>query len=162
MPKILVTYATKCGSTIEVAQAIGQALSEKGSTVNVLPVRQARDLSPYRAVVVGSAIRMGAWLPEAVNFVKEHKEQLSRLPRAYFLVSGYLQDDTPEMRQTVNAYLDPVRAILPADDVALFAGKIDIRTMSFIDRTLTKAMKTPEGDWRDWDAIRAWAAGLAL
>ena len=71
--KILVTYATCTGSTRGVAEAIGKTLSEGGAEVDVLPMRDVKDLAPYRAVVVGSAIQGKLWLPEAMQFVQGHR-----------------------------------------------------------------------------------------
>ena len=58
------------GSTAEVAEAIGKTLSEGGMQVDVIPMTEVKDLSPYQAVVAGSAIRGSKWLPEAVQFVQ--------------------------------------------------------------------------------------------
>ena len=140
--KILVAYATRAGSTGEVAQAVAEALRTRGGgeTVDVIPVNEVTDLSPYWAVIIGSAIRYGKWLPEAVDFVAKNQAALAKAPTAFFLVSGYLKDDTPEMRARVSGFLDPVRKILQPDKEGLFAGK------------------TGKGDWRNWDQIRAWAA----
>ena len=74
--KILIAYASACGSTGEVAEAIGQELCSAGAAVDVRLAKRVSDLGPYRAVVVGSAIRMGRWLPEAVKFVETHREAL--------------------------------------------------------------------------------------
>jgi len=158
--KILVAYASKCGATGEVADAIGQVLSANGTAVDVRLVENVPDPSLYRAVVVGSAIRMGKWLSEATKFVETHQEALSQTPTAYFTVCMTLQDDTEENRRTVAAYLDPVREILEPVDVGLFAGMMDYSKLSFLDRLIAKMVKTPEGDFRNWEAIRAWANDL--
>jgi menaquinone-dependent protoporphyrinogen oxidase len=160
MFKILVTFATRAGSTEEVAKAIGQALAAQGATTDVLPVQNVANVAEYDLVVVGSAIRMGSWLPEAVEFVGAHKSQLSSKATAYFLVSGFLREDTVEMRQKVLAFLDPVRAILEPASIGLFAGKMDYSKLPWLDRTIAKAVGSYEGDWRDWQAIRTWALGL--
>jgi menaquinone-dependent protoporphyrinogen oxidase len=160
MNKILVTYATRAGSTVEVAATVAEELRAEGATVDVLPIKIVRDVNGYDAVVVGSAIRMGQWLPEAVQFVKTHRSTLAGIPTAYFLVSGFLREDTPEMRQKVLAFLDPVREILEPISIGLFAGKIDFSKLSWLDRTIAKAVGSPEGDWRDWEAIRNWAREL--
>lgn len=162
MNKILVAFATRAGSTSEVAEYVAGVLRESGATVDVRPVRSVRDVHGYDAVIIGSAIRMGKWLPEAVNFVKTNRESLSRVPTAYFLVSAYLHEGTPEIRKTVLAYLDPVRAILDPVSIGLFAGKMDFSKLSWLDRTIAKAVGSTEGDWRDWDAIREWARNLPL
>src|SRR3990172_12556259 len=84
--KILVTYASRIGSTAEVAEAIGQTLAESGAQVEVLPMQDVKDLAPYQAVVAGSAIRGGEWLPEAMQFVQTHQAALDQKPFAAFLV----------------------------------------------------------------------------
>lgn len=155
--KILVTYATRAGSSIEVAVAIGEVLSAAGATVDVRPVRNVQSAEGYDAVVIGSAIRIGAWLPEATEFVQKNKQTLAKIPTAYFVVSGYLRNDTPEMRKTVDSYVDPVRQIVEPSSVGLFAGKIDYNTLSILDKTMAQTMGEKEGDWRNWDQIRGWA-----
>ena len=160
MKKILVTYATRAGSTFEVAEQVAEVLRGTGATVDVKPVPAVQEVESYDAVVVGSAIRMGQWLPEAVAFVKAHREPLSHIPTAYFLVSGLLREDTPEMRGKVLAFLDPVRQILEPTSIGLFAGKIDYSKMNGLDRSIAEAVSSSEGDWRNWEAIRSWAQGL--
>lgn len=84
--KILVTYASRFGSTEGVAQAIGKTLSEAGADVDVLPMSRVNELSMYKSVVAGSAINGGAWLPEAIQFLRDHLGELKRKPFAAFLV----------------------------------------------------------------------------
>jgi menaquinone-dependent protoporphyrinogen oxidase len=158
--EILVAYATKAGSTGEVADAIGRALCDGGAAVDVKPVKEVDDIGGYRAVVVGSAIRIGRWLPEAVRFVEANAATLATMPVAFFQLSGFLQDDTPEKRQEAATYLAPVRALVEPMSEGLFAGKIEYSTLSFFDRTIAKLVGSAEGDWRDWEAIHAWATGL--
>ena len=158
--KILVAYASRCGSTGEVGEAIGEVLCNGGATTDVRLAKDVTDVSPYRAVVVGSAIRMGRWLPEAVKFVETHRGALSQVPVAYFAVCMTLKDDTEENRREVAAYLDPVREIVQPVDVGLFAGAMNYSKLSIPFRLIIKAMKVPEGDFRDWDGIRAWATNL--
>jgi len=160
MDKVLVAYATKAGSTGEVAEVIGQVLCEGGAAVDVKPIREVIDVNGYSRVVVGSAVRMGSWLPEAVKFVEAHTAALETKPVAYFQVSSFLKEDTPEKRQEAATYLGAVRALVEPASVGLFAGKIDYSKLSFFDRTIAKMVGSEEGDWRDWDAIRAWASDL--
>ncbi len=155
--KILVLFATKCGSTAEVAQAIGQALSERGAAVEVKPIKKAGSLDGYQAVVIGSAIRMGNWLPEAVNFVKSQQESLHRLPTAFFSVHLLNIEDTPEARKNREAYTAPVREILQPAAEAFFAGKMDLTRLSFVEKLMAKATNSVTADQRDWQAIHTWA-----
>ena len=160
--KLLITYGSRCGSTGGVAEAIGQVLCEEGVAVDVRLVKNVNDLSPYQAVIVGSAIRMGKWLPEVVEFVKTHQDTLSRVPVAYFTVCLTMKDDTVENRRKALAYLDPVRKQFPQVkpvDIGLFAGAVDYKKLSFAYSLILKVMGAPEGDFRNWEAIRTWGAG---
>jgi menaquinone-dependent protoporphyrinogen oxidase len=162
--KILIAYASHCGSTGEVAQAIGQVLCEAGAAVDVRLVKNVSDLSPYRAVIVGSSIRSSNWLPEAVEFVKMHRDALSRVPVAYFLTCLALV--AGQTRSAVMSFLDPVRDHVPQVqpvDVGLFKGKLDFGMLPFVYRfvwPLTAGGGVREGDYRDWEAIRSWATEL--
>jgi menaquinone-dependent protoporphyrinogen oxidase len=155
--KILVAYASKCGSTGEVAEAMRKALCETGASVDVRLAKAVRDVSGYQGVIVGSAIRLGQWLPEALQFIKRHQAALSRVPVAYFSVGSFLRDGTAKSRQDAAASQNAARALVAPVSTGLFAGKIDMSKLSLVDRLLIKAVQSPEGDWRDWDAIRAWA-----
>jgi len=42
----------------------------------------------------------------------------------------------------------------------MFAGKMDYSKLSWLDRTIAKAVKSVEGTGANWDAIRGWAQGL--
>jgi len=155
--KILVAYATKAGSTAEVAEAIGQELRDAGAEVEVSQAKDVKDVTPYKAVIIGSAIRMGKWVSEATEFVEENRQALSQVPVAYFVVCMTMKDDTEENRSTVEAYLDPMSELVEPVDIGLFAGAMNYEKLSFGARTLAKAMKVREDDWRDWEVIRAWA-----
>ena len=159
--KILVAYATKAGSTAEVAAEIGRVVESKsGCKVDVHPVGKLKEVDGYDAVIIGSGIRAGKWLPEATKFVEKHRDALSQIPLAFFTVCLTLSEDTEENRRTVAAYLDPVREIVQPVEVGLFAGAMDYSKLPFILWLLMKAMKTPQGDFRDWEAIRAWADSI--
>jgi len=162
--RILITYGSRCGSTGGVAEAIGQVLSKAGNGVDVCPVKEVNDLTPYQAVIAGSAIRMGKWLPEAVAFVKTHQNTLSRVPVAYFAVCLTMRDDTVENRRKSLGFLDPVCKQFPQVkpvDIGLFAGAVDYKKLSFAYSLILKVKGAPEGDFRNWDAIRTWAAGVS-
>ena len=164
--KILVTYASNTGWTVGVAEAIGKTLAEDGAKVDVLPMRDVKDLSPYDAVVAGSAVNGGAWLPEAMQFVRGHQAELKRKPFAAFLVCMTLTMKSGEQyRSHVSSWLDPVRALVRPVSEGLFAGGLDIRKIpSFSDRLKFRLSiwfgVWKEGDHRDWDAIRKWAVEL--
>ena len=161
--RLLIAYGSRCGSTGGVAEAIGQVLSMAGAAVDVRLVKDVNDLSPYQGVIVGSAIRMGKWLPEAVEFVKTHQDTLSRVPVAYFAVCLTMKDDTVENRRKALGYLDPVCKQFPQVkpvNIGLFAGAVDYSKLSFVYSLILKVKGAPEGDFRNWEAIRTWAGGV--
>jgi menaquinone-dependent protoporphyrinogen oxidase len=164
--KILVTYASRFGSTAGVAEAIGKTLLEHGAQVDVLPMREVQDLSPYQTVVAGSAINGGAWLPEAVQFVQARRTELAQKRFAAFLVCMTLSMKNGEQyRSHVATWLAPVRALVRPVSEGLFAGALDIKKIpSFSDRLKFRLSVLfgvwKEGDHRDWNAIRAWAESL--
>lgn len=164
--RILVTFATRTGSTAGVAEAIGLTLGNGRARVDVLPIQAVASLSPYRAVVVGSAIQRGQWLPEAIQFIQEWRHELVKRPFAAFLVCMTLaMPNSERYRDSVADWLAPVRANVRPVSEGLFAGILEIdQVPSFSDRLkfrMSVAMGAwKEGDHRDWNAIRSWAEEL--
>ena len=164
--KILVAYASRAGSTAGVAEAIGQTLAESGAQVEVRPMKDVKDLAPYRAVVAGSAIQGGKWLPEAMQFMQTHRAILAQKPFAAFLVCMTLaMPGADKYREHVADFLQPVRALVRPVSEGLFAGALDIsKVPSFRDRLMFRLSVVfgvwSEGDHRDWNAIRAWVESI--
>ena len=158
--KVLVAYASKYGSTGGVADAVAKELCAKGVSADVTLIRNARNIGSYQGVVVGSAIYMGKWMPEAVDFVKKNKEALRRVPVAYFLVCMTLARPTDQKRAEVLAYMDPVLQEVPEIKpvgLGTFAGAMHYGNLSWIYKKILQSKGTPEGDYRDWNALRSWA-----
>jgi menaquinone-dependent protoporphyrinogen oxidase len=155
--KILVTYATRAGSTAEIAAAIGQTLAERGFNAEVKPVKKVSSLAGYQSVILGSAIRMGNWLPEMVKFVQDNQLVLNGLPTALFTAHMLNTDDDEASCVAREAYTAPVRALLPKAPEALFSGVMDFSRLSFLDRFIANMVKVVESDQRDWEKIRTWA-----
>jgi menaquinone-dependent protoporphyrinogen oxidase len=114
--KVLVTFATRAGSTIEVADSIALCIAKQGYWVTLMHIDGVGSLTDYNAVVIGSAIRMGNVTPEVKNFVEKRRVELEGIPTAYFITCLTLKDDTPENREAVKKYLEPLRKM-----VTLFA-----------------------------------------
>lgn len=162
---ILVTYASRAGSTAAIAEAIGGTLAETGVAVEVRPMADVKDLAPYRAVVAGSAIRGCKFLPEATRFLDTQRAALARKPFAAFLVCISLGIPGNPYQEGVSKWLDPVRAVAKPVSEGLFAGALDLDRLPWgVDaiglRIAVAFGALPKGDHRDWDAIRAWAAAL--
>jgi menaquinone-dependent protoporphyrinogen oxidase len=165
--RVLIAYATRAGSTPEIAAAIGETLSGRGCAVDVKPVKSQPSLNGYSAVLLGSAISMGSWLPEMVDYIKENQMALKQLismgmPVGLFTVHMLNTGDDPASRTARLAYLDRVRPLLGSVEEAYFNGVIDLEKLSFLDRMMVKMVKSPLGDQRDWNKIRNWThAALA-
>jgi menaquinone-dependent protoporphyrinogen oxidase len=162
--KILVVYASKYGSTAEVAQRIGQVLSKSGADVEVCSVREARNLKTYDAFVLGTAIRMFKPLGAMSNFVFWNKGNIAKKRTAIFSVGLMLKDDTAENRVKAAGYIDPIVKQFPENvSVATFAGKLDYATLPAFFRKMfaqDTSGAMAEGDFRDWEVIQAWAESL--
>jgi len=158
--RVLVTYASKYGSTGGVADAIGRELCSTGVAADVVVIKNAVNLSSYQGVVIGSAIYMGKWMPEAIDFVKKNRDIMRQVPVAYFLVCMSLSHPTEENRAKVSSYMDPILKAVPEIrpvGIGTFAGALDYNNLSWINKKTLKSKGTPEGDFRDWNAIRTWA-----
>lgn len=166
--RLLVAYVSRAGTTGEVAEEIGRVLCERGAEVDVRQAKDVTDVSPYQAVILGSAVYMGKLMSDAANFVQKHRLALSQKPAAYFVVCLTMKEDTEENRRTAEAFLNPLYEKAPEvkpAEVGLFAGRIVYSKLSFFYRMIiTNVVKEPERDYRNLEAIRAWAAnaGQAL
>ncbi|MEW6585476.1 MAG: flavodoxin domain-containing protein [Nitrospirota bacterium] len=158
--RVLITYASKYGSTGGVADAIGKELCSKEVAADVVLIKNAVNLSSYQGVVIGSAIYMGKWLSEAVDFVKKNRDILRQVPVAYFLVCMTLYNPTEQNRAEVLAYMDSILKAVPEIKpvgIGTFAGALDYSNLSWLNKKILKSKGIPEGDFRDWNSIRAWA-----
>ena len=154
---VLVTYASKHGSTRAIAEAIGDRLRERGVKTDVRPVRDVDDLEGFDAVVVGSAVYLGSWMKEGQAFLDRHAEVLRGVP-VWLFSSGPMGTDEGE------ALLDKQRRRLETvgpRDHHVFGGALDRDKLGFLERRVVKAAKTPLGDFRDWTDVERWADSIA-
>jgi menaquinone-dependent protoporphyrinogen oxidase len=161
--RVLIAYATKYGATAEIADKIGQVLTEAGFDVEVLPADLVHDVTPYGAVVLGSGVYVGQWRKEAVDLLKSHEEVLAQRPVWLFSSGPTGKGDPVELMKgwRFPEALAPNADRIGVRDKALFHGAIDIKRLSLPEKLLIKGIKAPIDDYRDWDAITAWAAGIA-
>jgi menaquinone-dependent protoporphyrinogen oxidase len=158
--RILVAYASRSGSTAEIAQAVGKELTAAGYAADVAEMNSVASLSGYSGIVIGAPLYMGGLVKDAGKFVGRHKAALATLPVAAFAVGiSPKNTDAGAVSQAASALL---AAIVPVQPVAsvVFAGRLDPSKLSFIQRKLTELVKSPVGDFRDWDIIAAWARTL--
>ncbi|MHB0856159.1 MAG: flavodoxin domain-containing protein [Anaerolineae bacterium] len=166
---VLVTYATRYGSTQEVAEAVAEVLRGQGLTVEVRPAGQVHSVEEYRAVVLGAPLYIGSLLKDAQRLLERHQQTLAQRPVAVFAL-GPTGDNVGESEwQEVRASLDKALAKYPwlkPVTVELFGGKYDPAMLRFPDSLLAKLPASPlhgmpASDLRDWESIRAWAGNLA-
>ena len=157
--KILVAVASRHGSTHEIANALARQLGRAGHTVDVQTVDDNPTVEAYDAAVIGSAVYMGKWLPQAKQFVDLHQEQLAAMP--VWLFSGPLGFDDPEP-QGEPAQLDELISRTGARGHTIFVGKLDEDELGFSERLIVRAVGAQNGDFRDWAAINVWADEIAV
>ena len=158
--RILVAYATRNGSTAEIAQVIGRELVSAGHAVDVTELKKVSTLAGYAAIVIGGPLYMGSVDGAVRKFVGNNHEQLLKLPVAAFVVGLAPKNPDPGAVEAAMAALKKsLGPVTPVSSV-LFAGKLDPKKLSFIQRKMTEMVKSPVGDFRDWNAIAAWAREL--
>ncbi len=156
---VLVAVASKHGATEEIAAAIGITLEERGLDVDVTMVQDITDLDPYEAVVLGSAVYMGRWLETARAFAEQHAAELAARPTWLFSSGPLGSPPKPEPDRAVQ--IEAIIAQTGARGHRLFVGKLDKSRLGLGMRTVARAVGAPDGDFRDWVAIAAWADGIA-
>ncbi len=161
--QVLVTYATKNGSTAEIAEKIGQVLSQAGLHTDVLPADRVSNLSSYKAVILGSAVYMGGWRKEAVKFLKTNEKVLAEQMVWLFSSGPTGKGDPAELTKgwRFPKGLQPIADHIQPRDIAVFHGAINIEKLNFIEKWMINNVKAPLGDFRDWDAITSWATTIA-
>lgn len=162
MSKALIVYATKTGCTEGIAKAIAETLRERGVEADVRRADEKPELKGYDAVFVGSGVRVGQWHAAAKQWTTGNAALLKQLPLAFFTTCLTLASD-PEKTDEVRAFTDPLITETGLEPVALglFAGMNLPKTFSLPERLIMKAMKAPEGDFRDYDAVADWARETA-
>jgi len=156
MTRVLVTYATKKGSTKEVAEAIALRLGGHGIVVELQPAGDVLDLEGYDGVVVGGALYMGRVHPDARKLLKRFRDRLEEMPVAVFAMGPLTtsEKDLAGARKQLDHALGKTPEI-EAVAVAIFGGVV------VPDRLHFPFSRMPATDARDWEAIRAWADEVA-
>ena len=163
MPRrILIAFASGTGSTGEIAEAIAEVLRDEQNEVTVLPAAEARDVDTYNVVIAGSSIRAGRWLRPATDFVKNNAAVLLDIPVALFSVGISMREDSAENRARAASHMAKLAETVRPVDTGVFAGAHDPEKLAFVPRLITRLAKIPAGDFRDWDAIRAWTEDLKV
>ena len=190
MNRIVVAYATMAGSTVEVAQVVGEEIAKSGLRVDVLPLSEVQDLEAYDGVVLGGPMIMG-WHRAALRFLKKNRGAFQRIPLAVFVtamsltqtgetsvggVPVYVDEKLPrppenegrlkfrERYARLANYLRPIltatRPVKPVS-VGVFGGRLEYGRLKWWAVLFAMLIvQAPAGERRNWPAIRSWAAGL--
>lgn len=161
--KILVIYASKYGATAEIAERIGQTLVDQGLACSVLPAQDVQGLNAYHAVVLGSAVYMGQWRKEARQFLKRHQQELSQR-KVWLFSTGPTGDG--EAEELLHGWvlpksLQPIVDSIGVQEIAVFHGNIQVERLNSFEKWILKKVHAASGDFRDWQAITAWAESIA-
>jgi menaquinone-dependent protoporphyrinogen oxidase len=155
---VLVTVASKHGATWQIAETLAGALRDAGLAADVRGPDDVTSLAGYDAVILGGAVYMGHWPAPAREFAARHRETLAAMP-VWLFSSGPVGDppapegDAPEMVE--------LAARIGARGYQTFGGRIERARLGVMERAIVGALRAPEGDFRDTEAIRGWATALA-
>lgn len=160
--KVLVAYASKRGSTAEIAAAVAETLRETGLEVDCLVSSDVADVSPYDAVVLGSAVYMKRWRGDAKHFLRKHSKQLAERPFWVFSSGPVGDPDEPEKPE----WMEPPKIVktvegLGARDHVVFGGRLPTEPHGPIEKAMVSGIPAEFHDRRDWDQIRTWATEIA-
>jgi menaquinone-dependent protoporphyrinogen oxidase len=157
--RVLVSAASKYGSTTEIAEAIAKVLSGDGHDVDVRPPADVSSIENYDAVVLGSAVYVGHWLEPVRKLVEREREALRERPVWLFSSGPIGEPPMPKGDDAVDI-TDIVKAT-GAREHRIFSGKLGKHRLSFPERAVVFALRVAEGDFRDWDAIASWGRDIA-
>ena len=174
--KVLVTYASKAGSTGEIGAFIGDRLRKHGLEVDVSEVSSVRDADGYDAYVIGSAVYMFHWMKEAKRFVSKNRALLAGRP-VWLFSSGPIGlqktnskgQDLLDVSVSGPKEIEELREAARPRDHRVFFGALHGEklggamglTYKFMMRSKSVRESMPDGDYRDWKEIEAWANGIA-
>jgi len=162
--KVLVAYASKYGSTAEMAQKMGEVLRKADMEVGVFSADLVTDVKPYDAVVLGSAVYAGSWMKPVVELLETQEKDLATRPVWIFSCGPTGEGDPVEIMHgwRYPEALEPLLQQIQPRAIAFFHGKIDPEKMYWGEKLIIKALRARTGDFRDWKAIEAWAQDIAL
>ncbi len=152
--KLLVSAASRHGATTGVADAIAAALTAAGVDAVVIQPADVTTLDGFDGAVIGSAVYVGRWLEPARELVERHREALTAMP-VWLFSSGPVGDPPKPVEDPIDAPI--MSALVGAREHRLIPGQIDKKRLGLGERAILAAVRAPEGDFRPWAEIEAWA-----
>jgi menaquinone-dependent protoporphyrinogen oxidase len=159
--KILVSYASKYGATREIAEKIGEELTQHFK-VDIASVGEVKDLDKYQCIILGSAVYVGNWRKAARKFLTKNAEILATKKVWLFSSGPTGQGDPAELLKgwKFPEKLGKIIETITPKEVVVFHGSLDVSKLNFIERKAIKMVKAPVGDFRNWDAISDWSKSI--
>ncbi len=152
--RVLVTYASSGGSTAEIAQALAGPLLEAGYDIDVDPVRHVKSIDRFTALVIGSALYHGFWLPDAFKFLVHHRRALATRP-VWLFDSGPLDRSAEENILALPRGVADIARSIGVRGHATFGGRLGRTGLTTAERLLV--LEGRGGDYRNFEDVRAWA-----
>lgn len=156
--RVLVSAASKHGSTREIAEVVARAIESAGIGCDVVDPADVSTTVGYDAVVLGSAVYIGQWLSEARDLVERLGDELRDVP--VWLFSSGLADQPSKRGNSAPATTARMES-LGARGHRHFPGKLDVLQLSLAERAAILAARGKYGDSRDMDVVRAWGESIA-
>ena len=153
---VLVASSSRHGATEELARMLATTMSEQGLTVEVRRMEDVDTVFPYDALVLGSAVYMGRWTPEARAFVEQHESGIVTRP-TWLFSSGPIGD----FPGTEPFDAGELIRVTGAREHHLFGGRLEKSSLGLRERAFTRLLHVPAGDHREWAAAAAWATAIA-
>jgi menaquinone-dependent protoporphyrinogen oxidase len=159
--KILVAYGSKHGSTREIAERITARLHDAGHATDVVPAGEVHDVTPYKAVVLGSAVYMRRWSRDASKLLKGSAGALAQRETWLFSSGPVGEVDAKAEKWATPKLVEKMASQIGAHDHRVFGGRVPPDPSNFMERAMARDTPPELQDIRDWDAIDGWAAGIA-
>jgi menaquinone-dependent protoporphyrinogen oxidase len=161
--KILVAYATKCGSTREIAEFMVKTLQGKGIDADLGEMKTVKSVKDYDALVLGAPMYMFRIIGDAHAFLKKQKKYIEIKPTAFFSL-GPTQDKEEDWKNVWGNFEKELSKYPWFQPVAkeVFGGRLDSSKLVFPYNLLPGKDQLPQGDIRDWEKIRAWTESLPI
>jgi menaquinone-dependent protoporphyrinogen oxidase len=155
MQRVLVAYASRHGATADIADAIGEVVADTGLGVAVRTMGEVVTVSAYDALILGSAVYMDNWLPEAYDFIRRNLDDI--VARPTWLFSSGQVGTLPAVPFDAGSLV----ARTAAAGHHVFGGKLDRGGLSVGERFVARLLRVPARDDRDWAVVTAWATAIA-
>ena len=161
--KVLVTYASKYGATAGIAEKMGEVLNQEGVPADVIPVDEKPDATAYKAVILGSAVYIGAWRKGAARYLQANEKALAGRPVWLFSSGPTEEGDVDELLKgwQFPKKLQPVADRIKPRQIVNFHGSLNREKLNALEKWMIEKVGAEFGDFRDWEAITTWTKAVA-